>query len=328
MANARTNVMRNIVTRIKRDVVFLSVLLTAASLSGQLPDRGAPTSQQIAAIQHYTDELMTRFFQAVAAPANAYAEQLMHDLAECEDRLIGLDESSQVPPILAAEKYRRIALVAILQARIWRERMKFHQTPTSMNIDAERTRLATEATDAIQKARSWIEVAKNPSNSSEAANDLRSKIKESEIEPHLTSLEATAHAIKWEISHRSADRETAQAAWKKLPVAYQREYYPPSPELADVLGISSDESGHMTIIAWTGIGLLLASVILAFVFNNPNAVQIWVIRVVVALGATLLASVVPGFLNVNISGYITAGGTLAALVIFYCVNPPKLKDGD
>jgi hypothetical protein len=317
---------RSILNSIKRGIAFLVLLSTAAFLCGQLPDKRAPVLQQITAIQHHTDELMARFFRAVAAPGNAYAEQLMHDLAECEDRLIALNESSQVPPIFAAEKYRRIALVAILQARIWRERITSHQTPTSMHVNAERSRLATEATDAIQKARYWIDVAKDPSNSSQAADDLRSQIKESEIEPHVTSLEATAHAIKWEIDHRFADREAAQAAWKKLPAAYRREYYPPSPELADVLGITSDESGHMTLVAWTGIGLLILAVTLVFVFGHPSAIQIWVIRVVVALGATLLASVVPGFLNVNISGYITAGGTLAALIIFYWFNPPKLQE--
>ncbi|EIY4993520.1 hypothetical protein ML021_003096 [Klebsiella quasipneumoniae] len=78
-----------------------------------------------------------------------------------------------------------------------------------------------------------------------------------------------------------------------------------------------------------GIGAVL--VILSFAFamlmDNPSQFKIFIIRSTFAVGCAALASFVPGWINVNVKGYIKAGGAIAIILIFYFFNPPAMLIG-
>jgi len=78
-----------------------------------------------------------------------------------------------------------------------------------------------------------------------------------------------------------------------------------------------------------GIGAVL--VIMSFAFamfmDNPSQFKIFIIRSTFAVGCAALASFVPGWINVNINGFIKAGGAIAIILIFYFFNPPAMLIG-
>jgi len=75
------------------------------------------------------------------------------------------------------------------------------------------------------------------------------------------------------------------------------------------------------------VGLLLlgAATTLAFVFQETNALQTQIIRILVALGAGAVGSVIPGMLNLRLKFgtklLITAAGALAIYVITFFFVP-------
>lgn len=79
------------------------------------------------------------------------------------------------------------------------------------------------------------------------------------------------------------------------------------------------EGGHIAL--WVGCGLVALSVVLAFVFNNQNAIQLKIIQGLFALGLGGFATELTGFLNVDMDFgkrlTIGAGGAFAVFVILW-----------
>jgi hypothetical protein len=73
-----------------------------------------------------------------------------------------------------------------------------------------------------------------------------------------------------------------------------------------------------------GTAFLAALLAIAIFMPNPTATQIFTFRVVLSVAAAAFVSTVPGFLTVEIGGWLRAGGALAALAIVYLVNPPAI----
>lgn len=80
-----------------------------------------------------------------------------------------------------------------------------------------------------------------------------------------------------------------------------------------------------------GVLLLVLCVILVFVFSNPSVFQQFVMRGLLAISLALIATVVPGFINlksrIKMKGsyfVIVAGGAIAIFVLIYLINPPSL----
>ncbi len=79
-------------------------------------------------------------------------------------------------------------------------------------------------------------------------------------------------------------------------------------------------------------GIILAiCVVLAFVFANPTIFQQFIMRGLLAISLSLIATIVPGFINLRSRirfrcSYfvIVAGGAIAIFVIIYLLNPPSL----
>ena len=91
----------------------------------------------------------------------------------------------------------------------------------------------------------------------------------------------------------------------------------------DVDAGPSTVSKHIPLIV--GIGFLLLALALGFTFSSPTLLQTRLILVVASLGGGLVASEIPGMLNVNLTFgkrvAIGATGALAVFVILYFMLP-------
>ena len=68
-------------------------------------------------------------------------------------------------------------------------------------------------------------------------------------------------------------------------------------------------------------GHLLA---IALFVRQPSDFQIFIFRVVLALGAGAVGALIPGFLEVRFRNWLRAGGAIALFAIVYNINPPAL----
>ncbi len=88
--------------------------------------------------------------------------------------------------------------------------------------------------------------------------------------------------------------------------------------------------GHMKkstqiIIAFCfGVVFISVMLILSVAIPYPTDFQLFTFRVTLALAAGGIAAMLPGFMSVEISNYVRAGGALAAFVTVYFLNPPAM----
>jgi hypothetical protein len=73
-----------------------------------------------------------------------------------------------------------------------------------------------------------------------------------------------------------------------------------------------------------GIVFTVTLLILAIQFPTPTPFQYQVFRIVLAVAVAGVAAMIPGFLEVNISRFVRAGGALAVFVIVFFYNPASL----
>jgi hypothetical protein len=73
-----------------------------------------------------------------------------------------------------------------------------------------------------------------------------------------------------------------------------------------------------------GIIFILVMLALALFVPNPTSFQYLVFRVVLSLAAAGVAAMLPGFVEVEISKWIRAGGALAVFLIVFFYNPASL----
>ena len=84
-----------------------------------------------------------------------------------------------------------------------------------------------------------------------------------------------------------------------------------------------------------GVVLIIIIVFVTKIDKNPSPIAAFAYRVVIAIAAALIATGIPGVINVHISQGITAGGAIAVFVIVYWFNaaqiepkPPKDEEGE
>jgi hypothetical protein len=74
-----------------------------------------------------------------------------------------------------------------------------------------------------------------------------------------------------------------------------------------------------------GVACLVAGIVLVICFRNPNPLQTFAFRLVIALGASGVTAGIPGFFTFNLSPSTTLlvsfGGALFVFVVVYCLNP-------
>jgi len=73
-----------------------------------------------------------------------------------------------------------------------------------------------------------------------------------------------------------------------------------------------------------GTVFVLVLILIAVLIPNPTPFQYTVFRIVLALSAAGVASMIPGFLHLEVSKWIRAGGALAIFVIVYFYSPASL----
>lgn len=76
-----------------------------------------------------------------------------------------------------------------------------------------------------------------------------------------------------------------------------------------------------------GVAFTAIMLVIAIYVPKPTEFQIFVFRVVLAMAAAGVGGVVPGFIVLNVSPYIRAGGAIALFVIIYAFNPPAVVTG-
>ena len=73
-----------------------------------------------------------------------------------------------------------------------------------------------------------------------------------------------------------------------------------------------------------GVVFVVTLLLLAIVFPRPTPFQYTVFRTVLSVATAGAASMIPGFLEVNVPSGIRAGGALAVFVIVFFFNPAAL----
>ena len=79
------------------------------------------------------------------------------------------------------------------------------------------------------------------------------------------------------------------------------------------------------VLLVVGLVLVIGTLVLALVISKPNVFQLWVFRVVMALGGACLGAIIPGFIEFNSQMNeiaLRAGGAIALFLVIYLMNPP------
>ena len=86
------------------------------------------------------------------------------------------------------------------------------------------------------------------------------------------------------------------------------------------------QKNYEKILAFAfGVVFVVVLLYAAFAVPNPTAFQYTVFRIVLALAAAGVAGFFSGFLNVQISNWLKAGGALAVFVVVYFYAPAALE---
>lgn len=82
-----------------------------------------------------------------------------------------------------------------------------------------------------------------------------------------------------------------------------------------------------------GVISLISSVIIALALPNPTIYQVFILRGLFAISLASIASIIPGFLNLNVGAggakayfAIYAGGAIAIFVLIWLFNPPDIEN--
>jgi len=81
------------------------------------------------------------------------------------------------------------------------------------------------------------------------------------------------------------------------------------------------------VLLTTGLVLIIATLVMSLIIIKPTVFQLWVFRVIMALGGSCLGAIIPGF--IEFSGQMNeialrAGGAIALFLVIYLINPPGL----
>lgn len=82
------------------------------------------------------------------------------------------------------------------------------------------------------------------------------------------------------------------------------------------------------VLLCLGIVFFVVSYVTAIKIPEPTPSQLWVFRVIMAMGAACLGALLPGFLELGenkelLETGLRAGGALAVFIFVYRVNPAR-----
>ncbi len=99
----------------------------------------------------------------------------------------------------------------------------------------------------------------------------------------------------------------------------------PKPPLQN--GTSDGGHGSPKMSVWIGVASLAAILAAVLFVPCPSSAQFFVFRLILALGAAGIGSILPGFINID-SGVAKAGGALGLFALVYLLNPAMLIADD
>lgn len=299
---------------------LLTTIVTVARVSAADDPHAAFKSVQ----QRIEGQIKPAYHAALLEdPRSAEALRFLDQVRGVVDELRALPQPPAVPPIFAADAHRMLAFLHLAEAGILQLRKLPEFAAQGVSPDNERVILAEKALRECELSTNWLWKIERP-GSGELTPELGRAIERSEIKAYLSLYQCTAHAILWDVKQLEHDRKAAIEAWNRVPVAMRSR--PPPPEVVKAVGLNPDPDPKdtMTMISWSGIGLVVLGVGIAIVRREATVFQQWAVRVLIALGAAMAATVVPGLLNIKVPGYVAAGGALAVIVLVYLLNPPAL----
>jgi hypothetical protein len=94
----------------------------------------------------------------------------------------------------------------------------------------------------------------------------------------------------------------------------------------DISEMTSSQKIQLGLAFAFGVVFLSVVLALAVLIPNPTGFQYQVFRITLALAAGGVAAVIPGIMNINISGFLTAGGALAVLAIVFFYSPALIPN--
>ncbi|EEW5780051.1 hypothetical protein ACR47K_003341 [Escherichia coli] len=139
---------------------------------------------------------------------------------------------------------------------------------------------------------------------------------ESYKEPNLHALSSMQRMVKMYCQKESSSHLRERFLKANLPT-----------KGFDVAHRDDIDTANKYITLSIGSVLVIMSFAFAMFMDNPSYFKIFIIRSTFAVGCAALASFVPGWINVNVKGYVKAGGAIAIILIFYFFNPPAMLIG-
>jgi hypothetical protein len=230
-----------------------------------------------------------------------------------------------LPPVFGADKLRWGGFFQLMKARILKERFKSGNSMAGADPVESRRELAQGALVSLTEAEKLIGSAEK-AGAEDTTEEQKQWMQDDGLPGHVHVLKAHAYAMLVDSGAGRENNESAKQEWKKASKFYEGNPPPPSDELAILLGITPLQAAVMTEISWVGIVILVLCVVLSLCFTKTTLLSAWMLRALFAIGASMVATVVPGILNIDIDKRIVAGGALAIIVLFYLFNPPKLED--
>ena len=283
-----------------------------------------PSAELGALVQTIQINIQPRLREAISQPSAPRSTETAEDAQATVARLRLISQPPALDVVSDANRYRMIAFLEVMLARLESERIAYTSGAPGINPTQEFLSYARSSLDDIAKARHEAEKAENPE--SKVDPELLQWMKREDILGHLLHLEAHAHAMVWMATKQSSERAAAQSAWiaaAKTP--FGKKNMQPSPELAIALDLYpwyADPHLIMTLL-WVGVGLIGAGVVIAIFVPHPSSFQMFVFRILAALGAAGIGASLPGFIGFKTPA-VTAGGAVALFVLIYLVNPPRL----
>lgn len=308
---------------------WIRTVLTAILVSLAAQNVSAnPDPQE--ACQRLSDEVQQKirpaFYEALQFPDSAAARKLPETIQALATAFMTVPDPPAVQPIVAADKHRLLAFLRLAEARLDGALAESGHAPNGEVFKQQRIELARQALSELDQAQRWLQTALDPQDP-DFTPTIPALIATNKVREYIAILVVSANSILWVLEGKQEQKLEAAKIWATLPPAYIQDNSPPAPEVVKTLDLSPDvlpKSG-MTTVAWAGIALLLIGLLSAIFISKASLFQQWAIRVVIAIGAAMTATVVPGLLNIKVSDWVAAGGTLAVIVLIYLFNPPKVE---
>ena len=300
------------------------ILMCSTSNAAEPTATSDPSAELGKLVQTIQENIQPRLREAISQPSSPRSSKTAEDAESTIEHLRFIAQPPELDLVSDTNRYRMIAFLEVMLARLESERIAYTSGAPGINPTQQFLNYARSSLDDIAKAR----------HEAEKAEELQSKIdpellqwmKHEDILGHLLHLEAHAHAMIWIATGQPNERAAAQAAWAAAAqTPFGKKNMQPSPELAKALDIYpwyADPHLIMTLL-WVGVGLIAAGVVIALFVPHPSSFQMFVFRILAALGAAGIGASLPGFIGFKTPA-VTAGGAVALFVLIYLVNPPRL----